>query len=218
MQQGSLIRRHRKRGPDVWQFRWADRGPFGKRIYRRRVIGTVCQYPDADSARKSVAGLLTEINTNGVKRSALPMTIAEVCGIAAERAVRIEMGRHQFRSRDNERHALDRVWSGRSVQDRILAEARAGSSNCFGGTREMERSLSLHRSRRLGFREQTAPRSETHMGPSDLTQVHSSSCAARRDSETVWMAYVPAHILDSETVWMAYVPAHILDSAAKRRY
>jgi integrase len=41
------------------------------------------------------------------------------------------------------------------------------------------------------------------MGPGDLTQVHSSRCAARRDSETVWMAYVPAHILDS---------------AAKRRY
>jgi len=79
MQQGSLIRRYRKRGPDVWQFRWAERGPFGKRIYRRRVIGTVCQYPDADSARKSVAGLLTEINTNGVKRCAVPMTIAEVC-------------------------------------------------------------------------------------------------------------------------------------------
>jgi integrase len=79
MQQGSLIRRYRKRGPDVWQFRWADRGPFGKRIYRRRVIGTVCQYPDADSARKSVAGLLTEINTNGVMRCALPMTIAEAC-------------------------------------------------------------------------------------------------------------------------------------------
>src|ERR1700747_3349493 len=85
MQQGSLIRRHRKRGPDVWQFRWADRGPFGKRIYRRRVIGTVCPYPDADSARKSVAGLLTEINTNGVKRCALPMTIAEVCDHSIQR-------------------------------------------------------------------------------------------------------------------------------------
>ncbi len=44
-----------------------------------RVIGTVCQYPDGDSARKSVAGLLMEINTNGVNRFALPMTIAEVC-------------------------------------------------------------------------------------------------------------------------------------------
>jgi len=79
MQQGSLIRSGRKRGPDVWQFRWADRGPFGKRIYRRRVIGTVCQFSDAESARKSVAALLTEINTNGIKRCALPMTIVEVC-------------------------------------------------------------------------------------------------------------------------------------------
>ena len=54
MQQGSLIRSGRKRGPDVWQFRWADRGPQGKRIYRKRVIGTVFQYSEADSARKAV--------------------------------------------------------------------------------------------------------------------------------------------------------------------
>jgi integrase len=79
MQQGSLIRIGRKRGPDVWQFRWADRGPWGKRIYRKRVIGTVCQYPDADSARQSVTGLLREVNSNALQRSALQMTIAEVC-------------------------------------------------------------------------------------------------------------------------------------------
>ena len=68
MQQGSLIRSARKRGPDVWQFRWADRGPHGKRIYRKRVIGTVCQYLDADSARKSIMGLLREINSNPLQR------------------------------------------------------------------------------------------------------------------------------------------------------
>ena len=68
MQQGSLIRSGRKRGPDVWQFRWGDKGPFGKRICRRRVIGMVCQYADVESARKSVAGLLTEINGNGLKQ------------------------------------------------------------------------------------------------------------------------------------------------------
>jgi hypothetical protein len=62
MQHGSLIRSGRKRGPDVWQFRWADRGPQGKRIYRKRVIGTVWQYPEADSARKAVSGLLREIS------------------------------------------------------------------------------------------------------------------------------------------------------------
>lgn len=79
MQQGSLIRSARKRGPDVWQFRWADRGPRGKRIYRKRVIGTACQYPDADSARKAVTGLLRELNRNAFQRCHLPMTIAEVC-------------------------------------------------------------------------------------------------------------------------------------------
>src|SRR6266700_5578631 len=79
MQQGSLIRSARKRGPDVWQFRWADRGPYGKRIYRKRVIGTACQYADADSARRAVTGLLREINSNVLQRCHLPMTIAEVC-------------------------------------------------------------------------------------------------------------------------------------------
>jgi integrase len=78
MQQGTLIRSGRKRGPDVWQFRWADRGPLGKRIYRKRVIGTVCQYPEADSARKAVTGLLREIRPNPLQRSSPPMTISEV--------------------------------------------------------------------------------------------------------------------------------------------
>ncbi len=79
MQHGSLIRSGRKRGLDVWQFRWADRGPYGKRIYRKRVIGTVCQYPDQDSARQSVTVLLREINRHALQRCSLPMTVAEVC-------------------------------------------------------------------------------------------------------------------------------------------
>src|SRR5262249_3073397 len=79
MQQGSLIRTGRKRGPDVWQFRWADRASNGKRIYRKRVIGTVCQYVDADSARKSVTGLLREINSNPLQRCPPPLSLAELC-------------------------------------------------------------------------------------------------------------------------------------------
>ena len=79
MQQGSLIKSIRKRGPDVWQFRWAERGPQGKRIYRKRVIGTVCQYSDADSARTAVTRLLTEIDSNGPRRDPFPLTVKEVC-------------------------------------------------------------------------------------------------------------------------------------------
>src|SRR3979490_2539481 len=79
MQHGSLIKSNRKRGPEVWQFRWAERGPQGKRIYRKRVIGTVFQYSDADSARKAVSGLLVEVNSNGLPRGPLPMTVTQVC-------------------------------------------------------------------------------------------------------------------------------------------
>jgi integrase len=79
MQQGSLIRSNRKRGPDVWQFRWSERGPQGRRIYRKRGIGTVCRYSDADSARKAVTGLLAEINSDDLPHGPLPMTVAEVC-------------------------------------------------------------------------------------------------------------------------------------------
>ena len=79
MQHGSLIKSDRKRGPDVWQFRWAERGPQGRRIYRKRVIGTVFQYSDADAARKAVTGLLAEINSRDLRRGPLAMTVAEVC-------------------------------------------------------------------------------------------------------------------------------------------
>jgi len=41
MQQGSVILTSRKFGPDVWQFRWSEKDRNGRRIYRKRVIGTV---------------------------------------------------------------------------------------------------------------------------------------------------------------------------------
>jgi hypothetical protein len=58
MQRGSLIRNSRKQGPDVWQFRCSEYNLQGERVYRKRVIGTVDQYSDADAARRAVAGLV----------------------------------------------------------------------------------------------------------------------------------------------------------------
>jgi len=40
MQNCSLLRKNRKRGFDVWLLRWSDKSTSGKRIYRKRVIGT----------------------------------------------------------------------------------------------------------------------------------------------------------------------------------
>lgn len=79
MQCGSLIKNNRKYGPDVWQFRWSEKGPQGKRVYRKKVIGTVEHYPDMDAARRAVAGLLVEINSDGRRASSNSMTVAQLC-------------------------------------------------------------------------------------------------------------------------------------------
>jgi hypothetical protein len=47
-----------KRGAEVWQFRWSVTGPHGKRLYHKKIVGTVERYPDENAARRSVAGLV----------------------------------------------------------------------------------------------------------------------------------------------------------------
>jgi hypothetical protein len=95
MQRGSISRNSRKQGPGVWQFHWSERGVHGERIYRKRVIGTVAEYPDADAARRAVAGLLREINSDDRRKDSCPMTVAEACGHFEQR----ELGKeNNFRS------------------------------------------------------------------------------------------------------------------------
>lgn len=79
MQRGSISRSSRKQAPDVWQFRWSERGVRGERIYRKRVIGTVAEYSDAAAARRAVAGLLREINSDDLRKDSCRMTVAEAC-------------------------------------------------------------------------------------------------------------------------------------------
>jgi len=62
MQLGSLATRSRLDGPDVWQFRWSEKGPAGGRVYRKRVIETIQPYPNAEEARSAVHSLITEVN------------------------------------------------------------------------------------------------------------------------------------------------------------
>jgi hypothetical protein len=46
MQNGSIMRSTRLRGPDVWEFRWREAGADGKRKHRRMVIGSTAQFSD----------------------------------------------------------------------------------------------------------------------------------------------------------------------------
>lgn len=79
MQQGSLLKSSRKYGPDVWQFRWSEKGLDGKRVYRKRVIGTVAKYPDTDGARRAVTGLIIEINRADERVRLKALTVAQLC-------------------------------------------------------------------------------------------------------------------------------------------
>ena len=78
MQEGSVIREHRKLGPDVWCYRWWEAGPNGKRVHRRIVLGTAEQLRDISSARQTTAGLVREINATDIRRAGLSMTLAQL--------------------------------------------------------------------------------------------------------------------------------------------
>ena len=79
MQRGCMQRNTRKEGPDVWQFRWSETRLDGKRLYHKRIVGTVEQYPDEDAARRSVVGLVSELNTDGRSTNSGTMTVAQLC-------------------------------------------------------------------------------------------------------------------------------------------
>src|SRR6266576_448785 len=79
MQRGCMKRRSRKGGPDVWQFRWSETTSDGKRLYRKKIVGTVEQYPDEEAVRRSVVGLVSELNTDGRPANSGTMTVAQLC-------------------------------------------------------------------------------------------------------------------------------------------
>lgn len=80
MQNGSIIRSHRKKHLDIWQFRWWEKRSDGRRIYRRREIGTVDQIPDLETARKVANLLVPDLNIPKPKPELVSMTITQLCG------------------------------------------------------------------------------------------------------------------------------------------
>jgi integrase len=78
MQDGSVTVERRKRGPDVWCFRWREGGPDGRKIHRRIVLGTANDLKTIASARKAVVGLRREINLNDVRIRRESITLADL--------------------------------------------------------------------------------------------------------------------------------------------
>jgi integrase len=78
MQLGSLLRSSRRRGPDVWEFRYRERPHNGRQIYRRIKVGTVTEFRTEASVRKGITGLIREINFGDLRVQATTMTVAEL--------------------------------------------------------------------------------------------------------------------------------------------
>jgi hypothetical protein len=78
MQDGSVTVERRKRGPDVWCFRWREGGLDGRKIHRRIVLGTADDPKSIASVRKVVVGLRREINLNDVRIRKESITLADL--------------------------------------------------------------------------------------------------------------------------------------------
>jgi hypothetical protein len=78
MQDGSVTVERRKRGPDVWSFRWREAGPDGRRIHRRIVLGRADDLKSLASARKMVVGLRPEINVNEARIRKESITLSDL--------------------------------------------------------------------------------------------------------------------------------------------
>jgi len=108
MQQGSIIRSERKHGPDVWQFRWSEIGPKGQRVYRKRVVGTVDDYPDSEAVRESVQGLVTKPIVVDLHMRPPTMTVGELCRHFEQRELVQEDTWRSYSTRKNYHFLLKR--------------------------------------------------------------------------------------------------------------
>ena len=61
-QYGSLRLRRRERGSDVWEFRYYETNPEGKRIRQSVILGEQALYPTEADARKATQALLMRLN------------------------------------------------------------------------------------------------------------------------------------------------------------
>src|SRR5665213_3179902 len=78
MQNGSIMRTERRRGPDVWEYRWREPGADGKRKHRRIVVGSVNRFADKAAAFRATSVLRRDINLANMLCKAKPITLSQL--------------------------------------------------------------------------------------------------------------------------------------------
>jgi integrase len=118
-----MKRRSRKRGQDVWEFRWSETGPDGKRLHYRKVVGTVEQYPNENSARRAVVGLVSEINIDAQLTNSGRISVAQLCDHFEQRELAADNIWRSYATKKIYRAYLNR-WIRPHWQKYELAEVR----------------------------------------------------------------------------------------------
>ena len=67
MQNGSIMRSERRRGPDVWEYRWREPGADGRGKHRRMVVGSVIPFRDKDAAVRAISASRRDINMENAR-------------------------------------------------------------------------------------------------------------------------------------------------------
>jgi integrase len=90
-QQGSLQREQRKKGPEVWIFRWYEPTPDGKRKRQYRAIGTVDEYPTESAAQAAAAALRLEINVEAPRTVWKPVSVRDLITHYEEKELNLDL-------------------------------------------------------------------------------------------------------------------------------
>lgn len=123
MQNGSIIRRPRKKHSDIWQFRWWERSADGKKIYRRKLIGTTDQIPDLEAARKAAHLLVPDLNAKTLAPEASPMTVAQLCSHFEQRELCLTNAWRSYSTKNIYKVYLKR-WVVPKWSDYLLSEIK----------------------------------------------------------------------------------------------
>ena len=125
MQNGSLIRRKRLHGPEVWEFRWREPGPTGRRRHRRIVLGSTEQITEESAAREAVAGLQLDINRNDIRMKNTAITVVEAYQHFRQRELNTETSWRTYSTRMGYQGYLNK-WVIPRWGQRTLVSIQAG--------------------------------------------------------------------------------------------
>jgi integrase len=70
----------RAKGPDAWVYRWRETQADGSRVHRKQVVGDVNRFKTKSDAKKAVANLRAQINSNASQQRICVMTLEQAWG------------------------------------------------------------------------------------------------------------------------------------------